>query len=259
MAAKLIGYLFPLLILILSCESSPQQEEAPQALSSNSQDVKHQDAVDEWEPYNVWDSLLIRLAEEKDIDWMLAKAIVIKESHMDAYYLSYAGAAGLMQLMPREGSFINSSYRNYLAVRKQKRKTGVNSLNGKSDREWASLYVSELQEEMQRVTNHPDSLPLLDKRFDPEWNVRDGIRQFTSDYSFFRARKHSHYTASLLAIAAYNAGRYAVMKDKLSPSLDRIPINKQTELYVAFVWKIYQQLQEQEGKINKANEWVVRL
>ena len=61
------------------------------------------------------------VSNKHEIDWMFAKSIIIKESHYADHLVSLSGAVGLMQLMPRNGSYVSESFKNYMIARKQKR------------------------------------------------------------------------------------------------------------------------------------------
>lgn len=176
-----------------------------------------------------------------------------KESHFVERHVSYAGAVGLMQLMPREGSYFSANYRAY----QQARKSPNRVYQGKSQTEWGLAY----QEQLRQIAalSSVDSIYHIDRRFDPSYNIDEGTRQLARDYHFFRKRGHGPYTSQILAIAAYNAGRYAVMKEKLSPANDRIPINRQTELYVAGVQKIYLALQSGNGQLTQDDLYLLKL
>ncbi|MEL6652780.1 MAG: transglycosylase SLT domain-containing protein [Bacteroidota bacterium] len=202
--------------------------------------------------YNYWDTLLQESGRQHQIDWMLIKAVMLKESHGEPDYVSYVGAVGLMQLMPREGSYFADSYRAYQQARKLR---GKRVYNGKTQIEWGKVYQAELQALAQRFADQPDSLYRYDRRFHAAYNILEGGRQLAGDFQFFRSRGHGPYTSQVLAIAAYNAGRYAVMQDKSNPKLDHIPINRQTELYVGGVQKIYLALVENGGALPEGEEW----
>ncbi|GAB5410213.1 MAG: transglycosylase SLT domain-containing protein [Balneolaceae bacterium] len=48
-----------------------------------------------------YDSLMQRVAEEFDLDWVMLTAIAAQESKFDPYSESWAGARGIMQVLPR--------------------------------------------------------------------------------------------------------------------------------------------------------------
>lgn len=207
---------------------------------------------------NLYDSLFMQVGNEKEVDWLWLKAIMIKESHGKTNHISTSGAVGLMQLMPRDGSYFDQNYHNYQAARKQAiQGDGLRYFQGKSELFWANAYkkvLDSIQESLSR-----QELYQKDLRFDPLWNIREAGRQFSSDYHFFKSRHNGSYRARLLAFAAYNAGRYAVMKDRDNPRMDHIPINRQTELYVANVERIYQELKKSNGKLEGQNTWILKL
>lgn len=220
--------------------------------------LANEDKKAPWEDFNRYDSLFMRVGKERNVDWLWLKSIMIKESHGQGHFISTTGAVGLMQLMPREGSFTDENYHNYKSSRKQaRRKDGLRYFKGESEVYWASAYRNVLDSLQNSFSG--EELYKKDRRFDPKWNINDAARQFSSDYHFFKARKHGPYTARILAFAAYNAGRYAVMQNKEDPTLDKIPINRQTELYVANVERIFQELKKAGGKVDGTSQWVLNL
>ncbi|MEL6696559.1 MAG: transglycosylase SLT domain-containing protein [Bacteroidota bacterium] len=211
-------------------------------------------------PFNQYDQEIQEIAEIHTIDWMLIKAVIIKESHFNEQFISTAGAVGLMQLMPRERSFVSQAYRNYVQSRRQKRNSlGERIYQGRKDTEWAADYVKELEAfRTQYQEDHP-ALYEIDARFNPTWNLNSGVNQLASDYRYFRSRGHGPYASRIYALAAYNAGRGAVVKDKANRYLDRIPVNRQTELYVGYIERIYVELVKEKGLITKSNEWILKI
>ncbi|MEM6344426.1 MAG: transglycosylase SLT domain-containing protein [Bacteroidota bacterium] len=238
-----------LLVIFLSCQVQPKTTDTPEGDSSSLPLVAERSSPD----YSIWDRLLRQAGQQHGLDWMLAKAVMIKESHCVERYVSYAGAVGLMQLMPREGSYFSTAYRAY----QKARKASGRIYQGKSQEDWGKLYQAELLEIA--ALSSVDSIYQLDRRFDPAYNIDEGTRQLAGDFHFFRSRGHGPYTSQILAIAAYNAGRYAVMSDKQHPQRDHIPINKQTELYVAGVQKIYLALQSGKGQLLEHDWYLLKL
>jgi len=238
-------------LILSSCQN--QNEE----LTLSSQEVaitKEEIGLDRFHIYNRLDSVLQELAMEQALDWMLIKAIIIKESHFDSQFISTAGAVGLMQLMPRKGSFISPNYKAYQQARKQKRAAnGVRYYRGKSIHNWANAYIRELDSLKNRYQTQLSQLYQADQRFNPTANIREGIRQFSTDFRYFRRQGKGKYTSRLLSLAAYNAGRGAVLK------ANGIPINRQTELYVAYVERIYLALKNRNGKLDEWNEWILKI
>ncbi len=201
-----------------------------------------------------YDKIIQEAAAKHKIDWILVKSVIIKESRYKDLQISYMGAAGIMQLMPREGAYRSENYYNYLMARQ----SPDGAYNGLSNRKWAELYQRELKE---LVIKYSDSLSILyskDKRFDPIWAIDEGSRQLASDYEFFKKRGHGPYTAKILTLAAYNAGRTRVVRSDDEPNYDAIPINGQTEMYVAAVQRIYKGLKSANGKITKSNSWIIK-
>lgn len=191
---------------------------------------------------------------------MFAKAVIIKESHYADHLVSQSGAVGLMQLMPRNGSYTTNAFVNYMIARKQKRdKDGKRIYREKTVEEWGRLYQIELQTLYATNRERPNELYKLDKRFDPEWNIKEGIRQLAAEYHFFLSRKHTEYESMILASAAYNAGRFAVMKSERNPKFDSIPINRETEKYIGSMLRVFEALKKGEGFIPENKSWVLWL
>lgn len=205
--------------------------------------------------YKKYNKQLKAAAKKHKVDWMLAKAILIKESRFKPNSISYTGAVGLMQLMPRENCYTTTNYDNFIKSRRKKSRT----YKGKKDKAWSSLYRRELKALLAKYEEMPDSLYAKDKRFDPAWNIEQGIIHYKKDYEYFRKRGHSKYKSRLLAFAAYNAGRGNVVRNKKEHKYDTPPINRQTELYVIYVERIYQELLHSKGRINSYNNWIMKL
>ncbi|MEL7529920.1 MAG: transglycosylase SLT domain-containing protein [Bacteroidota bacterium] len=235
--------------IFLSCQVQPQSADIPEQDSLLGPLIAERSSPDS----AIWDSLLQQAAQKHGIDWMLAKAVMIKESHFVERHVSYAGAVGLMQLMPREGSYVSPAYRAY----QQARKASGRVYKGKSQEAWGKAYQAQLL--AIAALSSVDSIYQQDKRFDPAYNIDEGTRQLASDFHFFRSRAHGPYTSQILAIAAYNAGRYAVMTDRNHANRDHIPINRQTELYVAGVQKIYLALQSGDGQLLENDLYLLKL
>ena len=105
--------------------------------------------------------------------------------------------------------------------------------------------------------SNPEVLYKLDRRFDPEWNIKEGIRQLAAEYHFYK-RKHSEYESMILASAAYNACRFAVMKLESNPKYDSIPINRETEKYIGSMLRVWEALKGR--RIYSENKsWVLGL
>ncbi len=97
-------------------------------------------------------------ANRSRIDWLLVKAVRIKESFNDPNYISTTGAVGLMQLMPCGGGrmFVTTNYRNFLRARRN----GRGRISGKTHRVWAQAYQRDLQRLIART--RPPELFRLD-------------------------------------------------------------------------------------------------
>lgn len=204
-----------------------------------------------------YDSHIKKISQKHKLNWLFAKAILIKESHYKENAVSISGAVGLMQLMPRKGSFTNINYKNYMKARRQRRNSrGLRIYKGKSALEWGKLYQTDLRQLVEEYGSNPEKLYKLDKRFDPYWNIESGIKQLAKEYHFFKKRGHSDYKSKILASSAYNAGRSAVRLSKRNKRYDRIPINRQTELYIGGVVRILNALERGNGRIFKWEEWV---
>jgi soluble lytic murein transglycosylase-like protein len=170
----------------------------PQALAADPPDP-HRGAVISW-----YDVCQRKAAREAGIDWLLAKAVRVKESFHDASYISTTGAVGLMQLMPTGGGrmYVTASYRAFIAARRAPDRRH----KGKRDREWAEAYRRELFALLRRTPQQ--KLRRLDRRFDPCWNMRRGTYHLAADLRRFRARYPSASKRDLrrMALAAYFAG-----------------------------------------------------
>ncbi|MEL6672797.1 MAG: transglycosylase SLT domain-containing protein [Bacteroidota bacterium] len=260
-------HLLPLLLITLvgllatsSCQEphSPSTAESPPSSRIAEQDSSKE--VDAFLSYNQYDEEIKNLTQAASLDWMLVKAVIIKESHFDVHFISTAGAVGLMQLMPRKGSFISEAYQHFSQSRRQKRNSsGERIYRGKKDVEWAAAYTKELDSIRLQYQEEPAQLYAQDARFDPSWNLHSGITQLSNDYQYFRRRGHGSYGSRIYALAAYNAGRGAVVKDKTNRALDRIPINRQTELYVGYIERIYAELKKADGLVREGNAWVLKI
>lgn len=196
--------------------------------------------------YDTWQKLA---ADEHNIDWLLGKAVRIKESHDDPLYVSSVGAAGLMQLMPREGSWVdNINYQNYLQARGKSRTVSERIHKGKTYLDWGEAYQNDLFEKIENVPH--EELIRIDQRFDPEYNIFEGTRELARNIA--RLEKIfdgetilldglEYPKKTVLAVAAYNAGLGNVMDGK-------IPANVQTSTYVKEVFSIYTLMKEKERK-----------
>ncbi|MCB1175269.1 MAG: transglycosylase SLT domain-containing protein [Leptospiraceae bacterium] len=204
------------------------------------------------------DTWLQREAATRNLDWRFAKAVLIKESHYVAYAVSGSGAVGLMQLMPRQGSYTTGNYNNMMAARRQNRDAdGLRWYKGRTARQWSRAYQADLWDLLQKYRKTPAELYKQDSRFDPLWNIQSGVAQLAREYHRFRDRRHSAYSAMIYAAAAYNAGPGAVVVDKKNRRHDRIPVNKQTEYYTATVLKIYRALVKGDGRVRWRDRYVL--
>ncbi|MBI5002750.1 lytic transglycosylase domain-containing protein [Candidatus Woesearchaeota archaeon] len=191
-----------------------------------------------------YDVFLEDASKEYNLDWRFAKAILIKESHFQEDLISSTGAVGPMQLMPRSGSYTTENYIFYVKARASKERT----YNGKTTEEWAALYKQDLEILIE------EGLKEKDTRFDPAWNINEGVRQLAGEHQFFLSETENPYYAKIFAAAAYNAGRTAVLR-----GTTHIPVNKQTEYYAPEVLQIYDALVEGNGRLRWEDCWLLKL
>lgn len=138
------------------------------------------------------------------LDWLLAKAVRVKESFNDPVYVSTTGAVGLMQLMPFGSGKIHRTrnYHNFIEARRSKTRRHL----GKHHRHWAAAYRQDLR---RLLAKHSQArLIKIDQRFDPRWNINRGtaflarlIRRFKRLY-----RGASQRDLLTMTLAAYYAG-----------------------------------------------------
>lgn len=174
-----------------------------------------------------YNDVLKQAATNQRIEFCLARAIYEIE-YQGVFYISSTGAVGIMELMPREGSYTTVNYENYQTARKTKERMH----NGKSAEDWAALYVQDLDALVNPYINRRDYDGLFDRdpRFNPEWNIHEGVRELARAYHHFKAKGHTDTNATVFAIASYNAGIVAVEKGS-----DHIPQNDVTEYFVPAV------------------------
>lgn len=244
-------YILTLLLILFSVQSCSKlnfwSKKAAQAVESK----YYYSGEEELEP------IILKEAERNGIDPIFCKAILIKESHYSKGLVSFSGAVGLMQLMPRGVSHITENYTNYMKARDVKRdKDGKRIYKEKDAEEWGKLYQKDLVDLREQYKDNLPELYKKDKRFDPAWNIRSGIMQLSDDYKFFLSRKHNEYKSKALAAAAYNGGRFAVVKEMKNPKYDSIPINHQTEFYVSNVLRMYESLKDNGGYVNRSKIWL---
>ena len=237
-----------------NCPVLPEQNNGGMAITRQTFDDFYERLYREIEVYTTnpsYDKMQQEAAEFYDIDWLLAKAVRIKESHDNPYLISNVGAVGLMQLMPREGSWTTSSHENYLKARKKSLRNAERTYEQKSYLEWGETYQDDLES---IVSSSPkDELYKKDLRFDPEWNIGEGTRELAYNIGFLRKNGFDQKTLFVagqerpaylvLAVAAYNAGLGTVLDGN-------IPKNPQTSQYVPEVFALYDLLKEkkQRGK-----------
>jgi soluble lytic murein transglycosylase-like protein len=172
-------------------------------------------------------------AARSRIDWLLVKAVRIKESFNDPNYISTTGAVGLMQLMPCGGGrmFVTANYRNFLRARRN----GRGRSKGKPHSVWALAYRRDLQRLVART--RPPELYRKDRRFDPRWNIARGAAHLARDLARFKRRypRAPRNVLLQLAVAAYftGPGRVALRRGKvvLSPSRTRHYLEDTMQVY----------------------------
>ncbi len=183
--------------------------------------------------YDVWQR---EAAKKHKVDWLLAKAVRVKESFNKPNYVSTTGAVGLMQLMPfGAGKMLRTrNYDNFMAARRSKTRRH----RGKHHTHWAAVYRLDLQRLHQKLPHQ--KLIKVDQRFDPRWNIDRGtaflarlMRRFKRLYK--RASKRDRLTMTL---AAYYAGPGRVKYRKGKVVLPKY----RTKHYVADALKVYDRL-----------------
>ncbi|MCB1192320.1 MAG: transglycosylase SLT domain-containing protein [Leptospiraceae bacterium] len=205
-----------------------------------------------------YNQIIKRESEKHKIDWMFVKSVIIKESHYSEYLVSNTGAVGLMQLMPRKESYITENYNNFIKARKQKKnRDGERVYKGKTAEYWGLLYRKDLLSLYRKYKKSKSQLYKIDKRFNPKWNIIEGVRHLAIEYHYFKKRNGSNYKTRILASSSYNAGRRSVIKHKNKPEFDSIPINGQTEIYSIAVNRIYNALKHGDGQIHQNDIWVL--
>ncbi len=170
-------------------------------------------------------------AKKQKIEPCLAVAVYETE-YVGPFYVSETGAVGVMELMPREGSYTTINYENYQKARKSKGRR----YNGKSAEKWAQAYHNDLAVMANGFikTKDYEGLFARDSRFNPEWNIPEGVRELAVAFHHFEAKGHLVHDASLLAMAAYNGGIPAVERGE-----DHIPTTTQGFVdYAAERWEL---------------------
>ncbi len=178
---------------------------------------------------SVYIDTLKSAAETESIDVCFARAVYDIE-YYDPLYISSTGAVGIMELMPREGSYTTVNYDNYIKARKRRNHV----FEGKTVEEWAEAYVLDLTYLLEQYKNQSEKLVEKDKRFDPKYNIQEGVRELAVAYHYFRAKNYEELRVMEFAAASYNAGIPAVENGG-----DHVPKNDATEYYVPEVMRIY--------------------
>jgi soluble lytic murein transglycosylase-like protein len=143
-------------------------------------------------------------AQRAKIDWLLAKAVRVKESFNDASYVSTTGAVGLMQLMPTSGGRMYVT-RNYHLFKRARASPGGRAL-GRPSAHWARAYQRDLVRLRDSLPH--DQLVRRDRRFDPRWNLERGTRHLAAEIERF-VRLHPRASGEAqrrMALAAYYGG-----------------------------------------------------
>lgn len=183
-----------------------------------------------------WDGWQRAAARRSGLDWLLAKAVRLKESFDDPRYVSTTGAVGLMQLMPVGGGqrqYLSINYQNF---RRARRATG-RRYGGRTSRQWGLRYQAELLAFARRLTE--PELVRRDVRFDPRWNIEHGTAHLARDHARFRRRYPRAKPAQLLrmTLAAYYAG-----PGRVAFRAGRVEIPSYTRAYVVDVLGVYRRL-----------------
>ena len=190
-----------------------------------------------------WDRWTQTFAKSQGLDWHLAKAVRIKESFDDPYYVSTTGAVGLMQLMPpaprrKIGGgrlHITQNYLHFLRARRSKGRR----YRGKSSRAWGLAYQRELLALVR--SSSAAKLATLDSRFDARWNLRRGVAHLARDWRRFRKRYPEATAAQLreMTLVAYYAG-----PGRVRFVGGRVKTPSYTKAYVADVLAVYARLRK---------------
>ncbi len=190
---------------------------------------------------NRWDRWTQNAAQRHGFDWLLAKAVRLKESFNDPHYVSTTGAVGLMQLMPPSKPsrkspspiYVSRSYRNFLRARRARR----HRAGGRSSRQWGHIYQLELQAFIRSLSQK--DLIARDIRFDPQWNIRHGVAHLANDWKRFhrRYRRATPKELRQMSLAAYFAGPGRIRWTRRG-----IKLPSYTRAYVTDVLAIYQRL-----------------
>jgi len=172
-----------------SSRSAPQGREEPE----------FRGALSAW-----YDRCQRQAGRDAGIDWLLAKAVRVKESFDDAAHISTTGAVGLMQLMPTGGGrmYVTASYLAFIEARRSPDRRH----RGRRDRQWAEDYRREL---LLLLHSTPQQrLVRLDRRFDPCWNIQRGTRHLAADRRRFQRRYPAAAPRELrrMTLGAYFAG-----------------------------------------------------
>ena len=151
--------------------------------------------------YDAWQLLA---AQRHELDWLLGKAVRIKESFNLHLSVSSTGAVGLMQLMPtyRGKAFRTKNYHRMIRARR----SATRSHRGKGHRYWSRAYQHDLNQLVRSTPQH--LLYARDQRFDPRWNIFESTRELSSYLTKYRKRypKASPQDRVRMALAAYYAG-----------------------------------------------------
>ena len=222
-----------LLSLFFSCTDNSKNENR----TKEDQKGREEQSIEEKMPACIvspveFENIVRKEARVQKIEFALAKSVYMIESRFDASFVSSTGAVGVMQLMPKKGSYITTNYENYRAA--QHKKGFV--YKGLSKEAWINFYMDDVIKLKKEYMGHDDYCGLIkkDKRFDANWNIAEGVRELAFDFHHFSKKGHSLDNSVQFAFAAYQAGIPAVEK-----GTDHIPKNGDTEHYVKICFGFY--------------------
>lgn len=214
-------------VLLLTLSSSVQSRESDKDGEAAEERTVRLARYDRWQR---------EAARRIGLDWLLAKAVRVKESFNDPSYISTTGAVGLMQLMPTSGGrmYVTTNYRSYLRAKR----SPTRRHRGRKHGHWAKRYRQDLNRLLEKTPQ--DKLNKIDRRFDPRWNIHRGTLHLARDLKRFKRRYPRAPKAALLrmTVAAYytGPGRVAFRAGRVI-----LPRNK-TRTYLEDVMHVYNRL-----------------
>ncbi|MFH1801691.1 MAG: transglycosylase SLT domain-containing protein [archaeon] len=159
---------------------------------------------------------VVDAGEQYEIDPLLLVALMMTESSCNKDIISWAGAVGLMQLMPnvKEGSLNIPSYGNFIAIDGCFDNKG-NLLGGKGG-EWSncSKCLNKIGNKYYSGTGPDICTKDSDDRFNPKKNIMAGAAHLKAKYETFKngvensckTLKYSGWEAALLGYVGLGAG-----------------------------------------------------